>query len=165
MAKKVKQQDYGVLNPVVFIPGNTPSLKNAKIKTKRGIFMSKTCVNYLRSLNIQSYSSSKKLVKGYASKDKPNLFKQAMEPLANAIIEQYPIILGFHFVRKTKADFDFNNANQILLDLMTAHDIIPDDCMKYVIPVPYQKDGAWYTVDKDNPGCYIRIINNIHYDY
>lgn len=37
---------------MIFIPFNTPSLKNSKIKTSKGIFMSKTCKNYLTSFNI-----------------------------------------------------------------------------------------------------------------
>ena len=50
---------------LLFIKGNVPSLKNSKIKTSRGIFSSKTVKRYLNSLGIQSYSPSKKIVKGY----------------------------------------------------------------------------------------------------
>ena len=53
----------------LFIQNNVPSLKNSKIKTSRGIFSSKTVGKYLRSLGIQSYSSSKKLVKGYVTRE------------------------------------------------------------------------------------------------
>ena len=49
----------------LFIGTNVPSLKNSKIKTSRGIFSSKTVGKYLRGLGIQSFSSSKKIVKGY----------------------------------------------------------------------------------------------------
>ena len=144
----------------VFIPGSVPSLKNSKVKTSRGIFMSKTCMKYLRSLNIQAYSSSKKTVKGYVDKNKPNLFLQSIRPLIPELTRQKPIIIGFHFVRKTKAEFDFNNSNQILLDLMSAHDLIPDDSMSYVIPMPYKRDGKWFSQSKDEPGVYIKIIKD-----
>lgn len=160
MAKKNKE-DYGVINPVVFIPGNVPSLKNSKVKTSRGIFPSKTVVNYLRSLNIQTFSSSKKIVKGYKDKDKPNLFLKAIEPLGQALLDypEKPVFIGLHFVRKTKADFDFNNGNQLICDLLTAHDIIEDDCMRLIVPIPFRRNGLWYTVDKDNPGVYLKLIN------
>lgn len=143
----------------IFIPGSVPSLKNSKVKTKRGIFPSKRVTKYLRSLNIQAFSSSKKTIKGYKDKLKPNLFLLSVAKLRSDFAEaKYPITLGFHFVRKTKAKFDFNNANQLILDLLTAHDIIPDDNMDYIIPQAYKKNDLWYSVDKENPGVYIKII-------
>jgi len=141
-----------------WIPGNVPSLKNSKIKTSRGIFPSKTVVNYLRSLNIQGYNASKKFVKGYKDINKPNLFLHNLNDFPKITISEYPIILQFHFIRKTKAEFDFNNANQILLDLMTAHNLIVNDSMKYVLPFPLKMKDKYYNVDKNNPGVYIELI-------
>mgnify|MGYP001617846828 CR=1 FL=1 len=145
----------------VFIEGQVPSLKNSKIKTSRGIFMSKTCMNYLRSLNIQGFSSSKKTVKGYVSKDKPNLFLEQIKPLIKELAKgsiENPLIFGLHFVRKTKAKFDYNNSSQMIFDLLTAHSLIEDDSMSYVIPFPYKKDGKWFSLSKERPGVYIKII-------
>lgn len=146
----------------IFIPGHIPSLKNSKIKTSRGIFMSKGCLKYIRSLNIQGYSSSKKIVKEYKDiLNKPNLFSKFLLPLSKELLlSDYPIILGFHFIRKTKAEFDFNNANQLILDLLTAHELIPDDSMVYIIPQAYKKNNMWYSIDKNNPGVYIKIIKD-----
>ena len=45
---------------LIFIPGNTPSLKNSKVKTARGIFSSTTVKKYLRNLGIQNYSNVSK---------------------------------------------------------------------------------------------------------
>lgn len=140
----------------MFIKGNTPSLKNSKIKTSRGVFPSKTVGNYLRSLGIQAYSASRKIVLEY--KTKPNLFREYLKHFPDLSECDYPVIIKFHFVRKTKAKFDFNNANQIILDLLTAHDIIPDDNMDYVLPIPWQMEGKWYSIDKNNPGVYIQIF-------
>jgi hypothetical protein len=56
---------------MIFIKGNVPSLKNSKIK---GIYHPKTVTKYLRSLNIQGYSASKKTVKEYKDPNRPNLF-------------------------------------------------------------------------------------------
>lgn len=71
--------------------------------------------------------------------------------------KEYPIKIGFHFVRQTKHRFDFHNAVQIIADLMVAHDFIEDDDMDCFIPVPLKKNGRWYSYDKENPGVYIKI--------
>ena len=62
-------------NDLIFIPGNVPSLKNSKVKTSRGIFSSPTVNRFVRSLGIQSFSSSKKIVKGYKDLSRPNKFE------------------------------------------------------------------------------------------
>ena len=139
-----------------FIPGNTPSLKNSKIKTSRGIFPSKTVMNYLKSLGIKSYSASRKTVDKY--KLQVNLFQASLHDFPKEL--NYPVMLGFHFVRDTKRSFDFNNISQVILDLLTAHNFIEDDSAEYVIPQYYKKDDKWYSIDKENPGVYIKIINN-----
>ena len=124
----------------VFIPHNVPSLKNSKIATKRGVFPSKTVQNYLRLHGIKSYSSSKKTVDGYVRT--PIIFP--VEQLRELFkgVEEYPVIVGFHFVRNSKRTFDYNNASQILMDLFTAFDLIPDDDCNHVVPYYYKKDGT-----------------------
>jgi hypothetical protein len=140
----------------LFIQGNVPSLKNAKIKTTRGIFSSKTVQNYLRSLGIQRYSSSKKIVVKYARKD--NEFQKCSAYFDKYLVE-VPHEVGFHFIRGSKHRFDFNNASQILADLMTAHDFIEDDDMDNFLPYPMKIDGKAYSYDKENPGVLIKILN------
>lgn len=145
-----------VENGMIFIPFNVPSLKNSKVKTSRGIFSSKTVKKYLGKLGIQSYSTSKKEVKGYVKRD--NLFEGLREEFKLMMEgKKEPFDIGFHFVRDTKRDFDFNNATQIIQDLMVAHDFIEDDCMKYFLPYPLKINGEAYSIDKTNPGVYIRI--------
>lgn len=140
----------------IFIKGNVPSLKNSKIKTSRGIFPSKTVVKYLRNLGIKKYSASKKTVDEY--KTRSNEFKETTNELREYLTKQtYPIEVFFHFVRDSNRAFDFNNANQIILDLLTAHDIIPDDNMTYVIPIPYKKKNKWYSIDKNKPGVWLKV--------
>jgi hypothetical protein len=140
----------------IFIPGNVPSLKNSKIKTSRGIFPSKTVTKYLRSLNIQYFSSSKKVVKGYVAKEKENLFKKVFEE-AGWEKPDCQVVIGFHPVRGTKHKFDFGNCCQIIQDLMVAHDFLEDDDMDHLVPIPYEKEGQYYSYDKENPGMYIRL--------
>ena len=140
---------------MVFVQFNTPSLKNSKIATSRGVFASKTVMKYLRAHGIQHYSSSKKEITRY--KTIPMIFPidELRELFSTA---EYPIKIGFHFVRDSKRTFDFNNSTQILLDLFTAFDIIEDDSMQYVLPFPMEIDGSYYTINKENPGCWIDIL-------
>jgi len=140
----------------LFLRNNVPSLKNSKIKTSKGIFPSKTVMKYLRDWGIQGFSSSKKTVNEYKTRE--NEFRKQTEGLREYLKDKkYPVEIYFHFVRDSKREFDFNNANQILLDLLTAHEIIPDDSMNYVIPIPYKKNGKWYTIEKENPGVWIKL--------
>lgn len=113
-------------------------------------------MKYLRGLGILGYSPSKKTVTEY--KTRPNEFRESTEKLREYLKTcKYPVELYFHFVRDSKREFDFNNANGILTDLLTAHEIIPDDSMSYIIPIPYKKGGKWYTIEKENPGVFIKL--------
>ena len=140
----------------LFIEGNVPSLKNSKIKTSRGVFSSKTVQNYLRSLGIQHYSARRKVVVKYARKD--NEFLKCADYFNKYLVEK-PYEVGFHFIRGSKHRFDFNNASQILADLMTAHDFIEDDDMDNFLPYPMKINGNAYSYDKENPGVLIKILN------
>ena len=146
-----------VENELIFIPGNVPSSKNSRINTKHGSFASKTVKAYLNSLGIQSYSSSKKIVKGYVNK--PNLIENLREDFVKQIEgKELPLEIGFHFVRNSLRKCDFHNIVQVSLDLMTAHDFIIDDNMDCVIPFALKIGGDFYSVNKDEPGVYIKII-------
>jgi Holliday junction resolvase RusA-like endonuclease len=141
---------------LIFIPYNVPSSKNSRINTSKGSFASKTTKAYLNNLGIQTYSSGKKLVKSYVNK--PNLIEQLREDFAKQIKgKKLPLEIGFHFVRDSKRKFDFHNIVQVSLDLLTAHDIIVDDNMDCVIPFALKIDNKFYSVDKENPGVWIKI--------
>lgn len=139
---------------MIFIPFNCPSLKNSKIKTSKGIFPSKTVMKYLRNLGILHYSSSKKEVKEY--KTKPNLFKEAFKDKWIKPKEQ--VVIGFHFIRDSKREADYGNCCQIVQDLMVAHDLIEDDSMNWLIPMPFKIDDKWFSIDKLTPGVWITVI-------
>ena len=155
---------------MIFIPFNVPSLKNSKVKTSKGIFASPTVSKYIRKLGIQKFNSRKKEVKGYVDPLRPNQF-EALRSRFNAMKagKGDPLIIGYHQVRSSKRIFDFSNSVEILQDLMTAHDFIEDDNVKYVFPVPMSIDGKLineanprefplYSVDKDKPGVWIKIF-------
>ena len=157
-----------VENELIFIPGNVPSSKNSRINTKHGSFASKTVKAYLNSLGIQSYSSSKKIVKGYVTRE--NEFEKLREQFEKALLNKgFPVLICFHFVRDSKRLFDFGNATEIIFDLLTAHDIIPDDNVSFIFPSIMTVDGIlpneenireleWYSINKECPGVLIKII-------
>lgn len=155
---------------MVFIPGNIPSLKNSKVKTSRGIFHSPTVSKFIRSLGIQHFNSRKKEVKGYVDPNRPNQI-EALRPHFESMKsgKEDPIIIGYHQVRNSKRLFDFSNSVELIQDLLTSHDIIEDDNVKYVFPVPMSLTGELitesdprkfplYSVDKDNPGVWIKFF-------
>jgi hypothetical protein len=124
------------------------------VATSNGVFHSKTVRKYLQQIGVKHYSPSKKIVEEY--KTRPNLFKQTIGNYFDNVT--YPIELGFHFVRNSRRQFDFVNVVQIILDLLVAHNFIVDDNMKYVYPRNFAMNGQQYTIDKHNPGVYLKIM-------
>lgn len=138
----------------IFIPFNVPSLKNSKVATSRGVFPSKTVKKYLQALGVRKYSCSRGTVENY--KTRPNLFLKAVCPMKEILENnEPPYKIGLFFIRNSKRKFDWINAAQIICDLLTAHGVIYDDNMDYLIPIPIQVAGSWYTVDKEHPGCIV----------
>lgn len=142
---------------MIFIPGNVPSLKNKKIMGK---YLPVTVRKYLQLTGIAKYNCNPtkkkpKFVHEYKDPNRPNIFRLSIGDYFDGI--EYPIVVWFHFVRNSKRRFDFNNAVQIIADLLTAHDFIVDDDMTHFIPYPMYMNGGWFTVDKNNPGVYIDL--------
>lgn len=142
-------------NEYLFINGNVPSLKNSKVKTSKGIFSSKAVNRYIRALGIQSYSASRKTVKTYVTRE--NDFEKT-RPFFEKYLTIKPYKIGFHFVRGSKHKYDFNNANQLIADLLTAHDIIEDDDTTVFLPFPMEINGEYSSYSKEKPGVYIRVL-------
>ena len=143
---------------IIFIPENVPSLKNSKIATTKGVFMSKTCKRYLQKLGVKSYSASRREVVGY--KTMPNLFENRVAVLRGFLSEfrKPPYRVDFHFVRDSKRKFDFINAVQILADLMVAHRVIADDDMDNFIPGALFFNNRWYSINKQKPGVWVQVL-------
>jgi len=144
------------MGDMVFIDFNVPSLKNSKIATSKGVFASKTVGKYLRKHGIQHYSASRKEITTYKTISMTFPVEELRQLFSGY---SYPIIVGMHFVRDSNRSFDFNNANAIIMDLLTAFDIIEDDNMSICFPQVLWLDDKHYSVDKLNPGCYIKILN------
>lgn len=152
-------------NNYVFIPGNVPSLKNSKIKTSRGIFPSKTVIKYIKSFGISSFSSSKKNVSIMKRFNGATFYDYFNDEIISSISKlkerNIPSVLGIHFIRDSERKFDFINACQIIFDLMTSFDIIEDDSMTYLIPIPLKINNNWYSIDRENPGVIIKLLNKL----
>lgn len=145
------------MKDMVFIPNNIPSLKNSKIATRQGVFHSKTVQKFLKSHGIKYYSSSKKVVDYY--KTVPFTFPvDELKELFKDV--EWPVEIGFHFVRGTRHKFDFVNVCQVILDLFTAFDIIPDDNMDFITPRAFKMDGKLYSYDREAPGVWLKIIKD-----
>ena len=147
----------------IFVPGNIPSSKNSKVATGKGMFHSPSVRKWLQFIGVKSFSSGKKSYENY--KTRPNKF----EALTESFLELKkdtgkPIFIGFHFVRDSRRKYDFHNAVQILFDLMTAHGWIEDDDTTEVYGVPFRLRGEWQTIDKENAGCYICVLEDYEND-
>lgn len=138
----------------IFVPFNTPSLKNSKVYTANGVFPSPSVKKYLQKLGVKKYSVHKGTFENY--KTRPNLFEKAVGPMKGFLsTRKTPYEISLFFIRNSKRKFDWINAAQIICDLLTAHGVIQDDNMDYLIPIPIQVAGSWYTVDTERPGCLI----------
>ncbi len=141
----------------IFISGNVPSLKNNRIWTGRYFVHSKGVANYLKAHNIKDFSSSQKTITHY--KTGVNTFEIEILKLKEILADLTPPYkFQFHFVRKSKHKFDFNNANSLLADLFTSYNLIEDDNMDIFHPSILYIDGKGYSYDKENPGVFINIL-------
>ena len=130
---------------MIYIEGNIPSLKNSKQIFKNArtgkmfITSSKTVKKYMEIYGSQ-WENEKTIKK----------FKELVKDLKK------PYRVGFYFIRDSKRKFDYINALQLPLDLMTANGWIDDDNCDEIIPVV-----LGYEVDKTNPGVRIEIFSDI----
>lgn len=145
---------------MIFIPENVPSIKNSKIPMKHASILSTTAQKYLRLIGIQSYSAKRKEVKEFKTRE--NIFRLHTENQFKSLFDfskGETLELGIHFVRGTRHKTDFHNLCQIIFDLLVAHNILPDDDMDTVMPIPLKIKGQWYSYDKIKPGVYLDILN------
>lgn len=126
------------MTDLIFIEGSVPSSKNSKQWTGKFLVTSKTVQKYLKKYEYQ--------------------WKHIPPQFSLLESKDYPIIIGFHFVRGSHHRWDFINMCQICLDLMVTYKWIPDDNMDYIIPQCLFVEGKHYSYNKTNPGVYIKII-------
>lgn len=148
-----------------FIGGNVPSSKNSKKIISIWTGKSACCnAPYIKTANGHVCTKCNKptfigkrpkLVESELTTDYRE--KNAIEYLKiSKMFEgvQKPIRVGMYFIRDTKRKFDYNNASQIITDMLVTARCIPDDNADEIIPV-----FLGYHVDKENPGVFIVILD------
>jgi len=159
---------------VIFIPGNTPSLKNqyeiinlynttshchsAKVFRVKDNFgtLRAYCSVCKKEVNLKvARMAHKPIIKDYLEKTE-GYFLQNKVRFLNLTRGIYkPIILLFFYVRDSRRSFDYHNAHHIILDRFRDFHFIPDDDMNNVMAIP-----LGYIVDPKHPGVYIIVMSN-----
>lgn len=131
---------------MIFLPFSVPSSKNGKLWTGNRLISSKSVMKW------------KKDVKPHFLKHK-ELFLEQLKG------KQKPYIIGFHFVKRTAHKLDFNNKTQTIQDEMVFYKWLEDDNEDIMLPFPFklEEEGKFITHDKNNPGVYIKIFENVIY--
>ena len=116
----------------IFIKGNVCSSKNSKIWTGKFLVHSKATQKYIKATELEWVMNAK---------------------VFQGVIHEFPIRCSFKFIRGTRHRFDYVNAAQICLDLMSKYGWIEDDNADVIIPVFKQ-----YEYNKEAPGVWIEIL-------
>lgn len=133
------------MNSEIFIPGNTASSKNSKVWTGRYLVWSKAAQKYRKETKKHFTDNETKFKALITEHYRKNPDK--------------PVLLGMHFIRKSRHQFDFNNVCQTIQDILVENNWFADDNMNYLIPIPIMRDGKFYSYDKNNPGVILKILN------
>lgn len=125
---------------MIFIRGNVPSSKNGQRWTGSRLIGSKATMRYLKESKKQWIDNKAAFLKMIEGKD-------------------FPLTIGFHFIRGSKHKYDWINPCQTVQDLMTEYGWIEDDNTTIMLPVPYKIDEKFDSYDKDCPGVQIKLID------
>jgi len=126
---------------IFFCPTGTPSSKNSRQWTGRRFLPSKATTLW-RTETQQWWEDNKEK------------FKDKLDGL------EKPYLIGMHFTRKSKHEFDIINPMQTIQDEAVKYGFLDDDNSSEMIPIPLCIDGKWHTYDKINPGCYIKVFTD-----
>lgn len=123
----------------VYIPGNVPSAKNSKQKTKFGLIGSKASLRYKHDI-APIYNSKRK------------------EFQAMLLSHTAPYNVGFHFIRATRGRFDFNNMTQMVQDMMVDAHWLDDDNVRNMLPFPMMVNDRFVSLSKELAGVVISVV-------
>ena len=140
----------------IFIPGEVYSSKNSK-----RIFP-KASAKYtgwtFRNKNVVPFITSSTAVNNYKSEIMRYYTAYRQNFLDMVRDKSYPLVVEFHFVRKTKSGWDFVNMCQLVLDMMVKAEWLKDDDVSVILPIPPLPPLKPFSVDKKNPGVFIRVL-------
>lgn len=135
------------MKKMIFIPGSVPSSKNSRQLTKSGLFIGSKATQKYRKLSTPYWIQYK------------DEFKEMIKDLPK------PIIVGFHFIKRTRNLWDFINPVQTVQDIMVKNGWIDDDNISEILPVPLLINGEYCGYDKTNHGVYIAVMENMCEEY
>jgi hypothetical protein len=168
--------EYYKNKDALFIPGNTPSLKNSKEIFQQYTGKSSCCNAPYIKLAVKQYKCTacnnacqlgkrpilvpSKNVMDYVESIKDFFVINRIR--WNDLIrgKQLPIKIGFYFVRESAREFDFDNAGQVLQDQFKAHGWITDDSMINIMTYPLGTHK-----DKMNAGVYIVVLDDVSFKF
>jgi len=125
-----------------WIPGNVPSSKNSRMRTRTGLFIASKAVRTYRTTSSEYW------------------FKYKDEFRSILATKSKPIILGLHFIKVSKHDWDWINPAQTIQDEMVKAGWIDDDNVHELLPTPLFIDGKCWGTSKIKPGVYITILDS-----
>lgn len=123
----------------IYIPGNVPSAKNSKQRTKTGIISSKASLRYKHDIAPVYAAKRREFVTTLSSLDPP-----------------YNI--GFHFIRSTRGRFDFNNMTQMVQDMMVSANWLEDDNVRNMLPFPLMVNDRFVSLSAEMAGVIICVL-------
>ena len=124
---------------IYFIGKNLASSKNSKIVTwNKKIVMSKSCKEYIA------------WAKDIFVENLPRFLEMKNK------VQTKPLYIGFYLYRDSKRRYDFNNINQMAMDLFVKHGYIEDDNVYETIPVFLGSE----VVKKDKAGFKITLLDD-----
>lgn len=125
------------MKTTIFIPGQTPSKKNSKQIVLPG-------------------DGRRRVVSSefYTTWEKEALLRLRQNELVG-YPWKYPLRVGFHYVRKGRHRFDWNNLDQAVADILVKAGIIKDDSMNHIYP---NGDLSWeVSKEKERQGVYVTL--------
>jgi hypothetical protein len=125
---------------------------NTFINIKGEIHSSKNSRRIMRSKSGSPFIAKSVRAKEDEGTFSVQLYNQREKWLEMMKGHKFPITLVFLFRRATKHQFDYVNIAQGVLDAMVRAEYLPDDDANHVIPAFLP-----YVLDRDNPGCELRI--------
>jgi hypothetical protein len=127
---------------IFFIPNNVPSSKNSKRWTGKILISSKITLEYRKN---SEYTLNQIKIN----------FKNEIEKRKLSQV----LLIGFHFVRKDKRKYDWINPLQTIQDLLVKNELIEDDNVSIMFPLPLAINGEFTSINKEKPGVYFKILN------
>lgn len=131
------------MNKLLYIPGSVPSSKNSRMMTKNNGFIASKATQKYRKVTPWFFAQHKQaFLKMLEGKEKPYL-------------------IGMHFVRGTRHEWDFNNPCQTLQDEMVKNRYLDDDNINQMVPVPLKINGRFWTLNKEQAGVYFTVLESV----